>query len=74
MALREQALKLQEILRTVPTSAEDWLDYSAEFRQYVKQIAVEMEGIQVNVTEGKSATELALDAAMSKAKKLELVS
>jgi hypothetical protein len=73
MALREQTAKLQAFLRTLPTEAEAYISYSQELRQYIKQISVEMDGINVNVTDGKSATEVALDAAMAKAKKLELV-
>ncbi len=73
MALREQALKLQGVLRDLPVDEEEWLSYSQEFRQYIKQIAIEMDGIQVNVMEGKSAAELAIEAALSKQKKLHIV-
>jgi hypothetical protein len=73
MALREQAVKLQGLLRELPVSDPEWREYSQEFRQYIKQIATEMEGIQVNVTEGKSAVEVAMEAALAKQRKLELV-
>lgn len=73
MALREQAQKLQGLLRTLSMEDEVWISYSQELRQYMKQISVEMEGIQVNVTEGKSAAELAIEAATAKAKTLSLV-
>lgn len=73
MALREQATKIQALLRNLAVDSEGWLEYSQEFRQYIKQIAVEMEGIQVNVSEGKSAAELAIEAAMEKQRKLEVV-
>lgn len=73
MALREQAVKLQGVLRSLPVDDEAWISYSQELRQYVKQIAVEMEGINVNVTDAKSAAELAIDAAMAKAAKLQIV-
>jgi len=73
MALREQAVKLQGVLRSLSVEEEEWISYSQELRQYIKQIAVEMEGINVNVTDAKSAAELAIDAAMAKAAKLELV-
>ncbi len=73
MALREQALKLQGLLRLTGVDEEEWISYSQEFRQYIKQIAIEMDGIQVNVMEGKSATELALEAALSKRTHLEVV-
>jgi hypothetical protein len=73
LALREQTQKVQDTLRTLDVTSEEWISYSQEFRQYVKQIAVEMEGINVNVTEGKSAAEMGIEAAMHKAQKLELV-
>jgi histidinol-phosphate/aromatic aminotransferase/cobyric acid decarboxylase-like protein len=73
LALKEQTEKIQAILRTVASDSEEWLSYSQEFRQYVKQIAVEMEGIQVNVTDGKAAAERAIEAAIAKKAKLELV-
>ena len=73
MALREQALKLQGLLRTLGVEEEEWIEYSQEFRQYIKQIAIEMDGIQVNVMEGKSAAEMAMAAAVEKKSKLKLV-
>lgn len=72
MALREQAVKLQTVLRNLPVDTEDWITLSQEFRQYVKQIATEMDGIQVNFNEGKSPTELALEAALARKRKLEV--
>lgn len=72
LALREQAVKLQKVLRGLPVDKE-WLDFSAEFRQYIKQIATEMEGLQINISEGKSAAELAIEAALAKRAKLKVV-
>ncbi len=73
LALREQVLKLQSVLRTLAVEEEEWISYSQEFRQYIKQIAIEMDGIQVNVMEGKSAAEMAMAAAVDKKSKLKLV-
>ena len=73
MALREQTLKLQGLLRSISVDSEEWISYSQEFRQYIKQIAIEMDGIQVNVMEGKSAAEVAIEAALSEKRHLEVV-
>jgi hypothetical protein len=73
MALREQAVKLQGVLRSLPVDDEAWISYSQELRQYVKQISIEMDGINVNVNDAKSAAEQGIDAALAKAAKLKLV-
>jgi hypothetical protein len=73
LALREQTQKIQRTLRDLAVESAEWISYSQEFRQYMKQIAVEMEGIQVNVTDGKAAAERAIEAAIAKKAKLELV-
>jgi len=72
MALREQALKLQALLRTLAVDTPPWVEYSQEFRQYIKQIAIEMDGIQVNVSEHKAAAEVAIEAALAKQQKRKL--
>jgi len=74
MALREQASKLQRLLRDqLSIEDEAWISYSQELRQYIKQIAIEMDGINVNVNEAQSAAEMAMDAALAKAAKIKLV-
>ena len=73
LALQEQAKKLQRLLDRLCVDEREWLSYSEEFRQYIKQISVEMEGLQITVADGRSPIEVALQKVME-VKKLKAVS
>jgi len=64
LSLRDQALKIKALLATLPVSDEFWIGDSQEFRQYIKQISVEMEGLQITVADGRSPIEMALEQAL----------
>lgn len=49
LALRKKALHLGRVLDLLPMDEDDWLNFSSEYRQYLKMIRDEMEGLKISV-------------------------
>jgi len=49
LAIREKALALGRMLDLLSMSDESWMDFSAEYRHYLKMIRDEMEGLKISV-------------------------
>lgn len=71
LALRDKALKLREYLNLHHEGEEYWLDYSAEYRQYLKMIKDEMEGLKINIGDEVSPFERMKEKILEKIEKQE---